>query len=283
MKAKRLVLTYHSHNISGNSYHDNDHVALQVDLATLCSLGAHIVSLHGIAEAQLARHWPDDDSLQVAITFDDGPRFDVADFVHRDLGPQKSFQKILAESAAEFGNHAAEVCATSFVIASPDARAQMERSPDCGFSDLIGWLGDDWWSAAAKSKRLSIGNHSWDHVHPAVRRVAPREQIRGDFSKIADYADADVQVRESSEYILSRLSNVSSLAFAYPSGQVSKYLCEEYFPQYQARHRCYAAFSTAGRSIDPDDTIWALPRFVYGWHWHSTEELVDLLQRSPSS
>ena len=278
MRAKRLVLTYHSHNISGNGYHANDHVALETDLATLSSLRARIVSLHGIAQAHAARHWPNDDSLEVAITFDDGPRFDVEDFVHRNWGPQKSFRRILVESAASFGHRAADICATSFVIASPAARAQMERSPACGYSDLPGWLGDDWWSGTAKSKSLSIGNHSWDHVHPAVSRVAPREQIRGDFSKIANFTDADVQVRESSDYILSKVANISSLPFAYPSGQVSKYLCEEYFPGYRASHRCYAAFSTAGRSIDPDDTVWALPRFVCGWHWHSAEELVALLQ-----
>jgi peptidoglycan/xylan/chitin deacetylase (PgdA/CDA1 family) len=279
MRAKRLVLTYHSHNISGDKYHDNDHVALEADLATLSSSHARIVSLHSIARAHKARHWPNDDSLQVAITFDDGPRFDFSDFMHRDFGSQKSFLRNLTESMAAFGNHATDVCATSFVIASPEARAQMERSADCGFSDLTCWLGDDWWSDAAKSQLLSIGNHSWDHVHPAVRRIAQREHIRGDFSKIADYADADAQVRASSEYILSKLPNVSSLPFAYPSGQVSKYLCDEYFPQYQAMHRCYAAFSTAGRRIDPDDTVWALPRFVCGWHWHSTEEFAALLRR----
>jgi peptidoglycan/xylan/chitin deacetylase (PgdA/CDA1 family) len=279
MRTKRLVLTYHSHNVFGNDYHANDHVALAADLATLCSFQARIVSLDCIVQAHKACYWPNDDGLEVAITFDDGPRFDVADFVHRDSGHQKSFRKILTESAASFGNHASDVCATSFVIASPEARAQMERSADCGFSELTGWLGDDWWSDAAKSELLSIGNHSWDHVHPVVGRVAPREHIRGDFSKIADYEDADAQVRASSEYILSKLPNVSSLPFAYPSGQVSKYLCDEYFPQYQAMHRCYAAFSTAGRSIDPDDTVWALPRFVCGWHWRSTEEFVALLRR----
>jgi hypothetical protein len=252
---------------------------LAADLAALSSIHARIVSLESVAQAHDARHWPDGDSLEVAITFDDGPLFDFADFVHRAWGPQKSFRNILAESAASSGNDAAAACATSFVIASPEARAQMERSPDCGFAELSGWLGDGWWSDAARSGLLSIGNHSWDHVHPAVDRVAQREQIRGDFSKIADYPDGDAQVRASSDYILSRLSNVSFLPFAYPSGQVSEYLCAEYFPQYPALHRCFAAFSTAGRGIDPDDSIWSLPRFVCGWHWHSTEELLVLLQR----
>ncbi len=275
---KRFVLSYHSHNITGNTYATNDHVALEADLATLRSFNARIVSTDWVTRAHRARHWPGSGSVEVAITFDDGPRFDYADFAHRKWGPQKSFRRILNESAGMGADNASRACATSFVIASPDARAALERSPDCGVTDLTGWLGDDWWGASADGYPLAIGNHSWDHVHPAVGRVAQRDQLRGDFSRIADYKDADLQVRQASLYILSKLSDSRSLPFAYPYGQVSEYLCEEYFPKYEAIHRCSAAFSTAGSTIDPEDSVWALPRLVCGWHWRSTEELVGLLK-----
>lgn len=165
------------------------------------------------------------------------------------------------------------------MIASPDARAEMERAPECGLSDLDGWLGDDWWAHAA-ALGIAIGNHSWDHLHAALRHVAQRDGIRGDFTAIADYGDADRQVRRASEFILGRLQTAAELPFAYPYGHVAPYLRDVYFPRHRALHRCYAAFSTAGRAIDPDDSIWALPRFVCGWHWHDADGLRALIAAS---
>jgi len=279
MQTNRVVLTYHSHNMAGNAYENNDHIALAKDLETLRDLKAEIVSLRSIAEAQRTREWPDDNGLQVAITFDDGARFDYSDFDHPVWGPQKGFLRILAEAATPTPGFGKTMCSTSFVLASPDARAQMARSPECGLAFAGAWLDDDWWPAAEKGGLISIGNHSWDHLHPAVDRVAQRDQLRGDFSKIVDFADADAQIRRSSDYILSRLPSTQSLPFAYPFGHVSKYLSTEYFPAYESHHRCYAAFSTEGRAIDPDDSVWLLPRVVCGWHWRSSDELRAFLRR----
>ena len=276
MRARRIVLAWHSHNIGGNGSRSNDHAALAADLATLADAGARIVPLTHIAAAHRRRDWPDDGRLEVAITFDDGPRFDVADFEHGEWGVQKGFARLLAEAAPLFGAAPGAIPATSFVIASPDARAQMERAPECGFPGVPGWLGEDWWPSAA-ALGISLGNHSWDHLHPAIREVAQRDGVRGDFTAITEPADADVQVRRASEYILARLAGVDELAFAYPYGHVAAYLRDVYLPQHRAEHRCWAAFSTAGRAIDPDDSIWALPRCVCGWHWRSADELCRLI------
>ncbi|HEX8740561.1 MAG TPA: hypothetical protein VF925_10505 [Casimicrobiaceae bacterium] len=279
MRARRIVLAWHSHNIGGNDYRSNDHVALAADLETLAASGVRIVPLEHIAAAQRDRHWPLDGSVEVAISFDDGPRFDVADFEHREWGAQKAFARLLHDAAPLFGAAPGAIRATSFVIASPDARAEMERAPECGLSDLDGWLGDDWWAHAA-ALGIAIGNHSWDHLHAALRHVAQRDGIRGDFTAIADYGDADRQVRRASEFILGRLQTAAELPFAHPYGHVAPYLRDVYFPRHRALHRCYAAFSTAGRAIDPDDSIWALPRFVCGWHWHDADGLRALIAAS---
>lgn len=279
MRARRIVLAWHSHNIGGNDYRGNDHVALAADLETLAASGVRIVPLEHIAAAQRDRHWPLDGSVEVAISFDDGPRFDVADFEHREWVAQKAFARLLHDAAPLFGAAPGAIRATSFVIASPDARAEMERAPECGLSDLDGWLGDDWWAHAA-ALGIAIGNHSWDHLHAALRHVAQRDGIRGDFTAIADYGDADRQVRRASEFILGRLQTAAELPFAYPYGHVAPYLRDVYFPRHRALHRCYAAFSTAGRAIDPDDSIWALPRFVCGWHWHDADGLRALIAAS---
>lgn len=273
---RRFVLTWHSHNVAGNDYATNDHVALAADLETLAAAGVRIVPLEHIAAAHRDRYWSLDGGVEVALSFDDGPRFDVADFEHRIWGTQKAFARLLRDAAPLFGVPPGTIRATSFVIASPEARAQMERAPECGLADLHGWLADDWWAGAA-ALGIAIGNHSWDHLHPALRNVAQRDGIRGDFTAIADDADADHQVRRASEFVLGRLQSAAELPFAYPYGHVAPYLRDVYFPRHRAEHRCYAAFSTAGRAIDPDDSIWALPRFVCGWHWQDADGLRALI------
>jgi len=60
---------------------------------------------------------------------------------------------------------------------------------------------------------------------------------------------------------------------------VSDYLKDKYFPGFQEEHQQRAAFTTEGMSITPNMNRWALPRFVCGQHWRSSEELVQLVQR----
>lgn len=273
---KALVLAYHSHNISGSGYAVNDHVAFASDLRTIHAAGARVVPLARIVEAVhggLERPGPD----LVALTFDDGPLFDYADFTHPELGPQRGFLNILRDFRSEAGRGAQpELHATSFVIASPDARRAMERSPECGFTYLDGWLTDGWWNAAVDTGLMGIGNHSWDHLHPAVDTVATRSQERGDFARIADDADADAEIRQASEFINARVGGRCDM-FAYPFGHVSGFLEREYLPKRQDRHGMKAAFGTGGRAVSPGDPVWNIPRAVCGYHWRSPAELEALL------
>lgn len=277
---KALVLTYHSHNITGSDYATNDHVALASDLRTLTAAGARIVPLARIVEALRGGLEGPADEVLVGLTFDDGPSFDFADFVHPSLGPQRSFLNVMRDFAAEAGAAAQPgLHATSFVIASPEARGAMERAEDCGYPGIAGWLGDAWWKEAAGSGMLAIDNHSWDHVHHAVPRTAIVAEERDDFTRVACYIDADREIRRAADFIRSRAA-VPCEHFAYPFGHVNRFLVEDYMPCRAPEHGMAAAFGVDGRALAPDDSIWNIPRAVCGHHWKSPQELRALLGRS---
>jgi peptidoglycan/xylan/chitin deacetylase (PgdA/CDA1 family) len=275
---KALVLTYHSHNIAGATYGTNDHVALASDLRTLTRRGARIVPLDRIVES--LHGGLRGDGLQVALTFDDGPSFDYADFEHRAFGLQRSFLNILRDFRAEAGAAAQpELHATSFVIASPDARRAMELADDCGYADIPGWLTDAWWNDAIDSGLMAVGNHSWDHVHRAVETLVASPEARDDFSRVETYDDADREIRQATAYIRSRTRGRCRY-FAYPFGQMNRYLAEDYLPGHRAKHGMAAAFAVGGRAVAPDDSPWSIPRLVCGHHWRSPEALEALLRSS---
>jgi peptidoglycan/xylan/chitin deacetylase (PgdA/CDA1 family) len=272
-----LVLTYHSHNISGAGYAENDHVALACDLRTLTSLGVRVAPLTQIVEALADGRIDGTGERLAAITFDDGPSFDFDDFDHRDLGRQRGFLNILRDHAAQAGAKQPTLHATSFVIASPGARRAMEVAEDCGYAWLDGWLTDAWWGEAAASGLMAIGNHSWDHVHPAVDRIATSFQVRGDFTRVDNYPDADREIRQAAAYINARVAGSCDM-FAYPFGHVNEYLARDYLPHRGYEHGMRAAFGTGGRAIRGDDSRWDIPRAVCGHHWRSAEELESLLR-----
>lgn len=273
---RAIVLTYHSHNISGTGYASNDHAALASDLRTLTARGARIVPLSCIVEALLCGMEGPPDEWRVGLTFDDGPVFDVADFVHPTHGSQRSFLNVMRDFVDEAGTDAQPgLHATSFVIASPQARAAMERAPDCGYPDQPGWLGDSWW-AAASTGMLAVGNHSWDHVHHAVERTAILAEERDNFARVDNYIDADREIRRSADFIRSK-GGVPCHHFAYPFGHVNRFLVEDYMPSRIAEHRMAAAFGVDGRPVARADSIWNIPRAVCGHHWKSPAELVALL------
>jgi hypothetical protein len=259
---KPVVLAYHSHNIAGRDYLGNDHVALASDLATITGAGGRVVPLGQIAEAVRLGDIGDDE-LVVGLSFDDGPRFDFADFEHPRLGPQRGFLGILRDFDAKHPGAQRTLHATSFVIASPEARAAMERAEDCGYPDVPGWLGDSWWSDAVDSGLLGIGNHSWDHVHHAVDPIATSSGVRDDFSSVDNYEDADREIRRASGSINDRIGGRCSL-FAFPFGHTNPY-------------RMVAAFGTGGRRVVREDSVWNIPRAVCGYHWKSPQELRALL------
>jgi peptidoglycan/xylan/chitin deacetylase (PgdA/CDA1 family) len=280
---KAVVLTYHSHRVQGPGYAQNDHVALQVDLQSIARSGGRIVSLATLVDAieayQSGSAAGDGGATMVALTFDDGPVWDFADFDHPILGKQRGFVNAMRDFLlTERGRAQPETCATSFVIASPEARRVMESTFDAEYTFLSpGALTADWWLPAIETGLIGIANHSWDHLHPALASVAHSRQIRGDFAQVTDAADADAQIRAATDYINMRTGGRAAPFFAYPYGHCNDYLATEYLPRDGRAMGLRAAFTTEPEVIDGAQSVWRLPRFTCGHHWRSPEELTAIL------
>ncbi|MCF6262026.1 MAG: polysaccharide deacetylase family protein [Xanthomonadales bacterium] len=260
-----IVLTYHSCNITGHEYSSNDHTALEHDLRTIDSQGFQIVSVQDAITSGLSGST---DSV-VALTFDDGPIFDFEDFIHPQFGKQKSFARIMREFTHATGNKA---IASSFVIASPSGRQQMDEK-DYGGRD---WWHDRWWLPATESGLIKIENHSWDHNHRAISVSAQKINQRGQFHNIDTHPECAIEVQKANTYI-SELVKRSPKFFAYPWGQASNYIYQDYMPNIASKFGLEAAFSTQPKAITPHANKWFLPRFVSGEHWKSTQDLQQLL------
>ena len=284
---KAFVLTYHSHHCLGTEYHLNDHLALAVDLASITRAGHRIVPLSRIVDRLLARRSADAagdagdvaEAAWVALTFDDGPVYDLDDFVHPLLGRQRGFAGLMQDFAATAqGARQPELAATSFVIASPEARRVMETTYDTEYTYLgAGSMGDAWWERAAATRLLAIGNHSWDHLHPALARVAHSKQARADFAQVLTVADADAQIAAAARFIAQRTGGRAAPYFAYPFGHSNDFLTADYFPQRGSAAGIRAAFTTEPREVRPDDSVWRLPRLTCGHHWKTPAALTDIL------
>jgi hypothetical protein len=139
-----VILAYHSHHVLGPHYALNDHIALAADLPAITTAGYRIVPLATVVDALLAGsgagHGGDvgDGERLLALTFDDGPVFDVDDFVHPGLGLQRSFANAMRDFlGTPLGARQPELCATSFVIASPEARRIAESTFDATYTFLL--------------------------------------------------------------------------------------------------------------------------------------------------
>jgi peptidoglycan/xylan/chitin deacetylase (PgdA/CDA1 family) len=280
---KAVVLTYHSHRVQGPGYAQNDHVALQVDLQSIARSGGRIVSLATLVDAieahQSGSAAGNGGATMVALTFDDGPVWDFADFDHPIFGTQRGFVTALRDFLLTDGGRAQpETCATSFVIASPEARRVMESTFDAEYTFLFpGTLNADWWLPAIETGLIGIANHSWDHLHPALESVAHSRQVRGDFAQVTDALDADAQIRAAMNYINAHTGGRAAPFFAYPFGHCNTYLAEEYLPRDGRAMGLRAAFTTEPEVIDGAQSVWRLPRFTCGHHWRSPEELAAIL------
>ena len=135
----------------------------------------------------------------MAITFDDGPIYDVEGFTHPRFGAQRGFLGIMRDFVAARGSCAQPgLSATSFVIASAEARQVIEATYDAAYTYVgPGAMTDAWWNGAIDSGLIAIGNHSWDHLHPALPRVAHSRQARGDFTQVLSVEDADAQIADA--------------------------------------------------------------------------------------
>lgn len=279
---RTIVLTYHSHHVVGSAYSENDHVALAQDLPAIRGLGGSFVPL-GEVVAQLtqprsAANNRSKARLQVAITFDDGPIYDVAPFDHPLAGRQPGFLKILRGFSRTLpSDQRSAFRATSFVIASPSARRQMETSYDAEYTYLgNGSMADDWWLPALETGLFDIANHSWDHLHPALPEVQHSEQAKGDFTQVACEEDADRQIAAAARLISRKTDNRAQPYFAYPFGHYNSFLTDEYFPR-SPSHGMRAAFTVEATPVRSDQSIWCIPRYVCGHHWREPEALARII------
>jgi peptidoglycan/xylan/chitin deacetylase (PgdA/CDA1 family) len=265
------VLLYHGLHTPGWDYHENDHVALEQDLEMLRADGFKVISLTYLVDLILNSNQPAPaHSKLVALTFDDGTDFDYKDFHHPDYGYLKSFHSIL-KAYPGLGLDRGCPSATSFVIASPEAREELDRSCIAG----RGQMGDDWWLESAENGPISIANHSWDHTHPSLDQLVVDSSNKGRFDLIDNFESADAEILNAERFIQKKTNKQSLPFFAYPYGHFNEFLADEYFP---SRSNVFkAAFTTAGRPVCSADSRWLIPRFVYGEHWKTPQGLEQIL------
>lgn len=270
------ILTYHSLNIDGNDYLGNDHVAFREDLSLLTTLGWRIVSLDDVVRILSGPNaaWP---TKSIAITFDDGTNFDFEDLPHPSAGLQRGMLNIMRDFTIARPGAQPTMHATSFVIASTDARNTMDRTCILG----RGWMSDSWWQTAVASGLLHIANHSWDHCHDSLSQIAQRDQLKGTFAGVDNKADADAQIKIAAESIARVVLNPGVDLFAFPYGVANAYLLEEYLPGQAGAgggQFVRAAFSTEPAPVTHDTNRWWIPRYVCGHHWKSTDDLQLILR-----
>ncbi len=261
------ILGYHSLHAPGNDYTTNDHIALEQDLKLIRDKGLTVLSASTLVDYLLNKRWNKLNGNYVVLSFDDAPDVDYYNFQHPDLGCIKSFHALIQEY---------NVPAISFVIASPEARIELDKTCIAGRNE---WR-DSWWNDAIDHGLLEIGNHSWDHNHETLKIVAQRNQLKGNFHVIDSWEDADNQIRKAEQYIQNKTKYRATGLFAYPYGQTNDYLVRQYLPDYQHQHTIKAAFTTSGQYVTPDSNRWEIPRFICGDHWKQPEELKAILKQA---
>ncbi len=269
------VLTWHGYNVFGNDYKNNDLVAFAEDLRTIDGAGFAVVPL--IEVARWVRGERADFSQYgrpvLALSCDDGTDYDWKNLVHPVHGAQHGFADSMRAFQAANPGQQPSLTLTSFVIASPSARVQIDR----GAMDGQGALNDDWWCAANESRLITVESHGWDHNHPTVSPVAQREQRAGDFFVIDTFVECDTHVRAASQFIESKSGRRPPL-FAYPWTQASEYMRHDYMPKHAETNGVIAAFGGQSDYINRQSDHWYLPRFVFGPDWKSKSQLQAILQ-----
>ena len=267
---KAAILAYHSQNIAGDETRNNDHVALAADLEALHAAGCRFVSLGTLIDTVFSEHARHTETPLVCLTFDDGCDYDVRTLAFPGHGVQKGLLQIMEDFVERHGKEAQPgLHATSFVIASPEARRQIDRKSLFG----SGHMSDDWWRKADTHPMMAIGNHGWDHNHPDLEE---EHYPRGGFEQVRSAEHCRQQVLEAAEYI-ARITGRKPRFFAYPFGESSDYIRTEYFPGRIDEHGCLAAIGTRPGMVSAQSDRWNLPRFVCGRDWSSPRELLAVL------
>lgn len=267
------ILTWHAMHVSGPDYARNDHVAFREDLEWLHGAGFRVVSLAAIAAALRAGRL---ESLRgcIGLSFDDGSDFDFHDLPHPAWGPQRGIAGILADFRARHGVSAQPgLNATTFTIVSPAARAELDRTCMIG----CGWWSDAWYRDADASGLLSVESHGWDHNHESLRTTVATAP-RGAFD-IRDAAEAEAEIGHAANVLRELRGRGGEMLFAYPYGDASDYLAEEWLPANSGRFGIGAAFGgIGGAPVSVGTSIWRIPRYVFRSDWKEAGELAALLR-----
>lgn len=270
MSNRFIILAWHSINVLDDSYAGNDLVAFGQDLEQLDRMGWTVLPLGEALALQASDRLP---PRAAVLTLDDGAITDFRAFDHPICGMQLSaFERLRRFAVARGPDSRHRAHATSFVIASPDARAELDRSDYMG----LGVWPDDWWREASETGLMAIENHSWDHNHASLARTLQRDNRRGDFRLIDTEAECRGEVDRASDYI-ERVSGRRPRFFAYPYGQASDYLRGEYLPRFGPELGLDAALGCDPEPVTPASDRWFLPRYMCGRDWSSPNGLERLL------
>ncbi|HUQ28735.1 MAG TPA: polysaccharide deacetylase family protein [Usitatibacter sp.] len=270
--SRGFILTFHSHNVSGDTYATNDHVALDATLTTLERLRIPVLRLVDVARRLRAKNFDSLPPRFACITFDDGSDYDWRDAEFPGHGVQRSMFSILRSHSRSLLGLAwlRRARATSFVIASARARDEIAAAA-LGDAAL---MSDAWWAGAQRSGLMDIGTHGWNHVHPAVSEMASRPELVEHFERIESPEDARLQVDRAFESIQASAGGDAGRIFAYPYGQVSDFVADRHLPSHGG---IVAAVAVEPRPVTASSDPWRMPRYVCGPHWSSDEELEKLL------
>ncbi len=268
------ILTYQPARIDRNDYAGNDLIALAADLRQVSDAGFRILPLRTIVDAWLDDRVGELEGNVAAITSDNGADFDYHDLPHPSNGTQRSVINILRDFAAAHSRAQPSLNVTSFVVASPEARAVLDATCLAG----KGWWTDGWWRPAIESGLIHIANRSWDLNHEALPDTFSQGVARGTFFNVADERLADHEIRAAAAYLRSHAPNPGTALFAYPYGQCNCFLTREYFPRHGAELGIRAAFTTRPGFLEPECGKWTIPRFLFGRDWSSPAELGSILE-----
>jgi peptidoglycan/xylan/chitin deacetylase (PgdA/CDA1 family) len=266
-----IILTWHSIHVHDNRYTGNDLVAFSADLDALDHLGWTILPLteawSGLQQGRLPERC-------AVLTLDDGSIMDYRRFDHPTCGRQIPVAERLqafADRLEPDSRHWPH--ASAFVIASPQARAALDRRVTM---DLGVWS-EDWWRDANDGGLMTVESHSWDHNHDSLEHTLQRDNRRGDFALIATESECRGEVDQASDYI-ARIGGRRPEFFAYPYGQSSEFLRGDYLPRRGPALGLSAALGCDPAPVTPDSNRWNLPRYVCRRDWNSRDELETLLR-----
>jgi hypothetical protein len=107
-------------------------------------------------------------------------------------------------------------------------------------------------------------------VHPLVDEMRASPELVEAFGNVRTPEEAERQVGQAARFIRAKAGTGAARLFAYPYGQVSDYLADEWLP---AQDDVRAAFTTVDRPLEAGADPWRLPRYVCGWHWKSNDDL----------